>query len=166
MSSSPWHLLHRQTGHQRHPAGPGQGLRGLPLRAPAARRSEEAYLFTATIDGLDITGCDFLTLDEDGKITEFMVMIRPRRASQALAGRIACERYQGHRCSFLRGCARKAAAHMGCEPERSAHATRLGQPSQAGPTGVFHLVRREATSARRRSAGHEDLSRQPPEWSC
>lgn len=51
--------------------------------------SEEAYVFEATVDGLDITGCDFLTLDEDGKITEFMVMTRPLRASQALAARMS-----------------------------------------------------------------------------
>lgn len=46
---------------------------------------QEAYVFTATVDGLEITGCDFLTLDEDGKIVEFMVMTRPLKASQALA---------------------------------------------------------------------------------
>ncbi|MEN3124204.1 nuclear transport factor 2 family protein [Janibacter sp. LM] len=51
--------------------------------------SEEAYVFKATVDGLDITGCDFLTLDENGKITEFMVMTRPLKASQALAARMA-----------------------------------------------------------------------------
>lgn len=55
--------------------------------------SEEAYVFTATVDGLDITGCDFLTLDEDGKINEFMVMTRPLKASQALAARMA-ERFE------------------------------------------------------------------------
>ena len=28
--------------------------------------SEEAYVFEAKVDGLDITGCDFLTLDDEG----------------------------------------------------------------------------------------------------
>ncbi|MGO1167440.1 MAG: nuclear transport factor 2 family protein [Janibacter sp.] len=46
---------------------------------------EEAYVFEATVDGLEITGCDFLTVDEDGKISELMVMTRPLKASQALA---------------------------------------------------------------------------------
>ncbi len=55
---------------------------------------EEAYVFEATVDGLEITGCDFLTFDEDGKITEFMVMTRPLKASQALASRMA-ERFEG-----------------------------------------------------------------------
>lgn len=55
--------------------------------------SEEAYVFEAKVDGLDITGCDFLTLDEEGKVTEFMVMTRPLKASQALAARMA-ERFE------------------------------------------------------------------------
>lgn len=55
--------------------------------------SEEAYVFEATVDGLAITGCDFLTLDEHGKITEFMVMTRPLKASQALAARMT-ERFE------------------------------------------------------------------------
>jgi len=46
---------------------------------------EHAYVFTATVDGLSLTGCDFLTLDEDGKIVEFMVMVRPLKGAQALA---------------------------------------------------------------------------------
>ncbi|WP_435198275.1 nuclear transport factor 2 family protein [Janibacter sp. GS2] len=45
----------------------------------------EAYVFTAKVNGLEITGCDFLTLDEQGRISEFMVMTRPLKASQALA---------------------------------------------------------------------------------
>ncbi|HBO54237.1 nuclear transport factor 2 family protein [Janibacter terrae] len=50
---------------------------------------EEAYLFEAKVDGLEITGCDFLTFDEEGKVVEFMVMTRPLKASQALAARMA-----------------------------------------------------------------------------
>lgn len=54
--------------------------------------SGEAYVFTATVNGLELTGCDFLTLDDRGLITEFMVMVRPLKAAQALADRMA-ERY-------------------------------------------------------------------------
>ena len=50
---------------------------------------EEAYVFEATVDGLELTGVDFLTLDDEGKIIDFMVMTRPLRASQALAARMA-----------------------------------------------------------------------------
>lgn len=50
---------------------------------------EEAYVFEATVDGLELTGVDFLTFDEEGKIIDFMVMTRPLKASQALAARMA-----------------------------------------------------------------------------
>ncbi|MBM7368657.1 nuclear transport factor 2 family protein [Gordonia hydrophobica] len=46
---------------------------------------EHAYVFTATVDGWAVTGCDFLTLNEDGKIVDFMVMVRPLKAAQALS---------------------------------------------------------------------------------
>ena len=48
--------------------------------------------FEAKVDGLEIIGCDFLGLDEHGQIDDFMVMVRPLRAAQALAARMA-ERY-------------------------------------------------------------------------
>lgn len=44
-----------------------------------------ALVFEATVDGLELTGCDFLVLDDEGLITDFMVMVRPLRAAQALA---------------------------------------------------------------------------------
>lgn len=53
---------------------------------------EHAYVFTAAINGLSVTGCDFLTFDEEGKIADFMVMVRPLKAAQALAAAMA-DRY-------------------------------------------------------------------------
>lgn len=44
-----------------------------------------ALIFEAQVDGLKITGCDFLTYDENGKISEFTVMTRPLKATHALA---------------------------------------------------------------------------------
>ncbi|MCX6399920.1 MAG: nuclear transport factor 2 family protein [Propionibacteriales bacterium] len=44
-----------------------------------------ALVFEAKVDGLQITGCDFLVLDDDGLITDFMVMVRPLKAAHALA---------------------------------------------------------------------------------
>jgi hypothetical protein len=44
-----------------------------------------ALVFEATVGGLDVTGCDFLVVDDDGLISDFMVMVRPLRAAQALA---------------------------------------------------------------------------------
>lgn len=46
---------------------------------------DHALVFEATVDGKQITGCDFLRLDEEGKIAEFTVMVRPLSAATALA---------------------------------------------------------------------------------
>ncbi len=55
-------------------------------------KGNQALVFEAKVDGLDITGCDFLVYDDEGKINDFMVMVRPLKAAQALAARMA-ERY-------------------------------------------------------------------------
>ncbi|WP_235536181.1 nuclear transport factor 2 family protein [Nocardioides sp. Root190] len=44
-----------------------------------------ALVFEAKVNGLDITGCDFLVIDDAGLITDFMVMVRPLKAANALA---------------------------------------------------------------------------------
>ncbi len=46
---------------------------------------DHAFVFTATVGGRRIQGCDFLHFDEDGKIDDFTVMVRPLSAAQALA---------------------------------------------------------------------------------
>ncbi|MFF9143272.1 nuclear transport factor 2 family protein [Streptomyces sp. NPDC055051] len=46
---------------------------------------DHALVFTATVDGKRIQGCDFLHFDEDGLIDDFTVMVRPLSAAQALA---------------------------------------------------------------------------------
>ncbi len=46
---------------------------------------DHALVFEATVDGKALTGCDFIRLDDDGLIDDFMVMVRPLRAAQALA---------------------------------------------------------------------------------
>ncbi|KFG01100.1 membrane protein [Streptomyces scabiei] len=45
---------------------------------------DHAFVFTATVAGKQIQGCDFLHFDDDGKIDEFTVMVRPLSAAQAL----------------------------------------------------------------------------------
>lgn len=50
-----------------------------------ADEAGHALVFEAKVDGLQITGCDFLVLDDDGLITDFMVMVRPLKAAHALA---------------------------------------------------------------------------------
>ncbi|WP_093850576.1 nuclear transport factor 2 family protein [Streptomyces pini] len=47
--------------------------------------SDHALVFTATVGGRQIQGCDFLHFDEDGRIDDLTVMVRPLSAAQALA---------------------------------------------------------------------------------
>lgn len=46
---------------------------------------DHALIFEATVDGRTIQGCDFLHVDDAGRIDDFMVMVRPLSAAQALA---------------------------------------------------------------------------------
>jgi SnoaL-like domain len=46
---------------------------------------DHVLIFEAKVEGLQVTGCDLLRYDADGKIVDFMVMVRPLRAAQALA---------------------------------------------------------------------------------
>ncbi|MDN3265158.1 nuclear transport factor 2 family protein [Streptomyces sp. CSDS2] len=46
---------------------------------------DHAFVFTATVDGRQIQGCDFLHFDEEGKIDDFTVMVRPLSAAKALS---------------------------------------------------------------------------------
>ncbi|AVH60448.1 MULTISPECIES: nuclear transport factor 2 family protein [Streptomyces] len=44
-----------------------------------------ALVFEAKVGDKEISGCDFLHIDEDGRIDELMVMVRPLSAAQALS---------------------------------------------------------------------------------
>ena len=46
---------------------------------------DHALVFEAKVAGKAITGCDFIRTNSDGLINDFMVMVRPLRAAQALA---------------------------------------------------------------------------------
>ncbi|MFE0106173.1 nuclear transport factor 2 family protein [Streptomyces sp. NPDC059009] len=46
---------------------------------------DHAFVFAATVAGKQIQGCDFLHFDDEGKIDDFTVMVRPLSAAQALA---------------------------------------------------------------------------------
>ncbi|GAC55361.1 MULTISPECIES: nuclear transport factor 2 family protein [Gordonia] len=46
---------------------------------------DTALVFEATVNGKGVTGCDFIHVDDDGKIDDFMVMVRPLSGAQALA---------------------------------------------------------------------------------
>jgi SnoaL-like domain len=47
--------------------------------------------FATQVDGKQVEGIDKLTFDEDGRITEFKVMIRPASALQVVGARMAEE---------------------------------------------------------------------------
>ena len=49
---------------------------------------DHALIFEATVDGKKINGCDFLHLNDDGKIDDFVVMVRPLSAATVLAARM------------------------------------------------------------------------------
>ncbi|MFG2453932.1 nuclear transport factor 2 family protein [Streptomyces sp. NPDC048512] len=52
---------------------------------------DHALVFTAKVGDKEINGCDFLHFDEDGRIDEFMVMVRPLSAAQALSAAMGAE---------------------------------------------------------------------------
>ncbi|WP_113704342.1 nuclear transport factor 2 family protein [Nonomuraea lactucae] len=52
---------------------------------------DHVLVFTATVDGKDVQGCDFLHFDEDGLIDDFMVMVRPLSGANALAEAMAAQ---------------------------------------------------------------------------
>ena len=46
---------------------------------------DHALIFETTVAGKRITGCDFLHINDEGLIDDFMVMVRPLSGAQALA---------------------------------------------------------------------------------
>jgi limonene-1,2-epoxide hydrolase len=52
---------------------------------------DHALVFTTRVDGRELTGCDFLHVDEDGLIDRFMVMVRPLSGAQALAAAMSAQ---------------------------------------------------------------------------
>ena len=52
---------------------------------------DHALMFQATVNGLQLHGCDFLHLDDDGLIDDLTVMVRPLSAAKALAEAMGAE---------------------------------------------------------------------------
>ena len=52
---------------------------------------DHALVFEATVDGKAVNGCDFLHLDDDGLIDDFVVMVRPLSGAQALAAAMGAQ---------------------------------------------------------------------------
>ncbi|WBO68063.1 nuclear transport factor 2 family protein [Streptomyces camelliae] len=47
--------------------------------------ADHALVFTARVGDRELTGCDFIHVNEDGLIDDFMVMVRPLSGAHALA---------------------------------------------------------------------------------
>jgi hypothetical protein len=52
---------------------------------------DHALVFEARIGDKQVEGCDFLHLDDDGLIDEFVVMVRPLSGAHALADAMAAK---------------------------------------------------------------------------
>jgi ketosteroid isomerase-like protein len=52
---------------------------------------DHALMFRARVDGKHIQGCDFLRHDQDGRVVQLTVMVRPLSAALALRDRMAAE---------------------------------------------------------------------------
>jgi ketosteroid isomerase-like protein len=52
---------------------------------------DHALMFTATVDGLQIQGCDFVHTRRDGLIDEIIVMLRPLRAVTVFADKMGTQ---------------------------------------------------------------------------
>ena len=52
---------------------------------------DSALVFQAVVDGKEVTGCDFLHVNEAGLIDDFMVMVRPLSAAHALSAAMAAQ---------------------------------------------------------------------------
>ena len=48
-----------------------------------------AFAFAATVNGTDLTGCDFLHFDDEGLIDDVTIMVRPLAGANALAQAMA-----------------------------------------------------------------------------
>ena len=52
---------------------------------------DSALVFEAVVGGKKITGCDFIHVDDDGKIDDLMVMVRPLSGAQAVAAAMGAQ---------------------------------------------------------------------------
>ncbi|MEU6393998.1 nuclear transport factor 2 family protein [Streptomyces sp. NPDC046939] len=52
---------------------------------------DHALVFEARVGERTVTGCDFLHVNEDGLIDDFMVMVRPLSGAQALAAAMGAQ---------------------------------------------------------------------------
>jgi hypothetical protein len=59
------------------------------------KTGDHALMFNATVDGLQIQGCDFLHTRQDGLIDKITVMLRPLKAVTVFADKMAANDASG-----------------------------------------------------------------------
>jgi hypothetical protein len=52
---------------------------------------DSALIFEAKVGDITVNGCDFITTNDEGLISEFTVMVRPLKAAHALADAMAAQ---------------------------------------------------------------------------
>lgn len=61
---------------------------GLTYHDEWVRERDAALRFTSEVDGLQVEGVDIVRWDDEGRIAEFTVMVRPFKALQAVMARM------------------------------------------------------------------------------
>jgi hypothetical protein len=60
----------------------------LSYRDEWVGESDAVLRFTSVVDGLQVEGVDIIRWDDEGRIVDFTVMVRPFKALQAVMGRM------------------------------------------------------------------------------
>ena len=68
---------------------PDSGATGFRYTRHVLDGNHAVLEFETTIDGISVNGVDIITCDDDGRIVEFKVMLRPMKAVEAVRDRMA-----------------------------------------------------------------------------
>ena len=79
-------MYKRQTNVGEDPTG---GQSGFRYTRRILDGNHAALEFETTMDGVTVNGVDLITCDDDGRITEFKVMLRPRKAVEKVQEQMA-----------------------------------------------------------------------------
>ncbi|MBC8365281.1 MAG: nuclear transport factor 2 family protein [Actinobacteria bacterium] len=69
--------------------GPADEVSGFRYTKRVLDGNHAVLEFETTMDGVSVNGVDIITCDDDGLITEFKVMIRPRKAVEKVQEQMA-----------------------------------------------------------------------------
>ena len=69
--------------------GPDSEATGFRYTRQVLDGNHAVLEFETTMDGISVNGVDIITCDDDGRIVEFKVMLRPMKAVEAVRDRMA-----------------------------------------------------------------------------